>query len=190
MTAMLAYGTVRSTSQSTHSSLRGTLTITFFPSSFAWQIIQSSLLCYGFLEIAILMHCLKRRSELHHCRANNRTSQYTPWAIKTCHWYITIILASVDQYTFTVASSSELRRKMALNVTPRLASVAALHFCNKKLCYHREAARCLVSVVVSFNSTIPRAQSFIISYAYMSFRFTNDKFRSVVFSSATLRLLS
>jgi len=34
----------------------------------------------------------------------------------------------------------------------------------KKLCCHREAARCSCLSAVSFNSTRPRAQSFTISY--------------------------
>jgi len=46
--------------------------------------------------------------------------------------------------------------------TSTMASVTVIY--DKKLCCRREAARASCLSVVSFNSTIPRARSFVISY--------------------------
>lgn len=58
-------------------------------------------------------------------------------------------------------------------------------FVDKKL---SQRSRAMLSVsLVSFSSTVPRVQSFIISYC--SFRLRTTKFCSVLLSSATLKLL-
>jgi len=67
-----------------------------------------------------------------------------------------------------------------------LSPMVTIKFNNKKPCCHTEAARCFGLFVVSFNSTIPRAQSFIISFSASNLPMRTIKFCSVLFGVSGL----